>query len=459
MLNSARLARPVPADAGAAPTHQTATAALFSRNELFAGLVVVGFANGISERAGKAVAEAGIAAALASTFDISVIVWIAWALCIVFLLRSPIQPVSRSDGVVAAFTLLAVVVPVAPLSWLALTGLALHILRTLPRASLFHRGAWILLGVTVPMFWARLLFAALSDTILRADAVLVGWLMGTARVGNAIQLVDGSGYLWIAPACSSLANMSLAILCWVTATKAVNHRGSVRDTGWIALALVAVIAINVTRISLIGFYPAHFDLIHGPLGGTVASWLILGVTVAICLFAVRHDRPAQADAKAALKIQPGFGAGLGLVLAISLFLKLTSLTHPVPAMEFASVFPNEVTNLLEQQGFLVGQETPANDLPWVVGTVGDCQIRVTEVAPQGWQQGLLAALARDGQLAYMFGGAIYSDQPTMRTRADYYWTRLNRYLGRNVPSRSVLAVISTSACEEVPLRELANLPS
>lgn len=457
MLTTEKRAYPAPADKGA--THRTFTAARFSRNELFVGLVAVGFANGISERVGKTVTEAGITAALASTFDISVIVWVAWGLCIVFLLRSPVQPVSRSDGIVTVFTLMAVVVPVAPLSWLALTGLALHILWTSPRASLSHRAAWILLAVTVPMFWTRLLFAALSDTILQADAVLVARLMGTYRVGNAIQFVDGSGYLWIAPACSSLANMSLAVLCWVTATKVVHHRGSMRDIGWIALSLLAVVAINVSRISLIGFYPAYFDLIHGPVGATVASWLILGTTVTICLLAVQHDRPAQAAPKVILRIQPGRGAWLGLLLAISLFLKFTSLALPVPAPENVSVFPDEISGLLQQKGFHVSQENPANDLPWVVGRVGECSIRVTEVAPQGWQQGLLAALAEGEHLAYVFGGAIYSDQPTMRTRADYYWTRLNRYLRRNAPSRSVLAVISTSACEVVPLRDLADLSS
>jgi hypothetical protein len=436
-----------------------AIASFFPRGTLFAGLVVVGFANGLGEAMSQAVAKAGLAAALMSTFDISIIVWSAWALCIAFLLHSPIQPMSRSDGVVAAFALLAIVVPVAPLSWLALTGLAIHILRTAPRASLLHRGGWILLALTVPMFWARLLFAALSDVILQADAVLVGWLTGTHRVGNAIEFADGSGYLWIAPACSSLSNMSLAILCWVTATKFVNHPSSVRDIGWIALTLAAVIAINATRIALIGLYPAHFDLIHGPVGATVANWMTLGASVAICLLAIRHDRPARAYSGRALIIQPKLGGGLFLVLAVSLFLKLSGLTYPAPAIDqVPPIFPGEVTNLLEQQGFLVAHETPDKDLPWVVGARGDCKVRVTEVAPQGWQQGLLGALAGNRQLTYLFGGAIYSYHPTMRTLAEYYWAKLNRYIGRGIPSRSVLAVISTSACEKLPLRELANMP-
>jgi hypothetical protein len=369
------------------------------------------------------------------------------------------QPFSRSDWLVASGALLAFLVPVAPLSWLALTALAVHMLRTSPHSSLLYRGAWILLALTVPMFWARLLFAILSDTILQGDAILVGWLVGTPRIGNAIQLADGSGYLWIAPACSSLANISLAILCWVTVSKGVGRSGSLWDAGWVALACAAVVAINVTRISLIGFYPGYFDLLHGPVGATVASSLTLGITVALCLFAIRRDFPARADPGSTVKIRPVLGVGSSLVLAASLFIKFLGLTGPIysHAAEAAPVFPRGVTNLLEQQSFLVSQEVPEDDLPWVVGTAGACQVRVTEVAPQGWQQGLLTALARDQHLVYLFDGASYLEQPMMRTQANFYWTRLNRYFGRKAPSRPVLAVISTSACEDLPLRELADL--
>jgi hypothetical protein len=87
MLNSERLSRPVSADAGAMIAKRQAAATFVSRNELFAGLAMVGFANGISERASNAVADTGIAAALVSTFEISAIVWVAWVLSLVFLLR------------------------------------------------------------------------------------------------------------------------------------------------------------------------------------------------------------------------------------------------------------------------------------------------------------------------------------------------------------------------------------
>jgi hypothetical protein len=64
------------------------------------------------------------------------------------------------------------------------------------------------------MFWSRLLFAMLSDFISQADAILVSLIVGTERIGNTIGFADNSGYLFILLACSSLADVSLAVLGW-----------------------------------------------------------------------------------------------------------------------------------------------------------------------------------------------------------------------------------------------------
>lgn len=260
-----------------------------SRNELFVAVTAIGFMNGISERVASAVRDNGVVPAFLDTFNISIVVWIAWAIGTVFLLRESRQPIERRDWIVVAVACAAFLIPVVPLSWLALSGLAFHLLRTSQRSSFLNRGAWILLGTTVPMFWSRIVFEMLSGFILEGDAILVGWLVGTPRSGNAIQFADGSGYLWIAPNCSSLANVSLAILCWMTFIKVWERPATRWNIAWAALACMAVIAINVARISLMGLYPEYFDLIHGPIGATIASWIILGVMVGTSLIGVQYD--------------------------------------------------------------------------------------------------------------------------------------------------------------------------
>ena len=170
-----------------------------------------------------------------------------------------------------------------------LTGLGLYILRCFDPDSPGRRAAFVILAVTVPVFWSRLVFAMLSDLILQADAILVSWLTGTARTGNTIQFAGDQGYLYIGPPCSSLANVSLAILGWALFTQALARRPSLADLWWCLAACAAVIAINVTRIALIALHPEHFELLHTGIGATVANFLTLTAIVGINLIRVRGD--------------------------------------------------------------------------------------------------------------------------------------------------------------------------
>jgi hypothetical protein len=93
----------------------------------------------------------------------------------------------------------------------------------------------------------------------------------------------------IAPYCSSWANVSLAFVTWVTISQWLSHRWSIKDLSWCFLAAVSVIAINVTRVSLMGLSEMHYQTIHNYWGDTIANWLIVGLTVGWCLLGVRRE--------------------------------------------------------------------------------------------------------------------------------------------------------------------------
>ncbi|MGB6176212.1 MAG: hypothetical protein WBF43_07725, partial [Methylocella sp.] len=125
---------------------------------------------------------------------------------------------------------------------------------------------------------------------LQADAILVGLIVGTERVGNTVGFAGNPGYyLVIEPACSSLADVSLAVLGWALFTQALARRPSLKDVWWCLAACAAVIVINVTRIALIGLHREHFELLHGSVGAGVASFLALAAIVGINLIRVRGD--------------------------------------------------------------------------------------------------------------------------------------------------------------------------
>jgi len=258
------------------------------RGEFFAGLFALGCVSGLASRVIQSFERLGWADALFNTFEISAIVWISCAAGVSLVLRERTIGVRSSELAVGAGFVLLVILPIGPLSWFAVTALSLYVIFSTDVVS-SRRGAFILLATTVPMLWSRLLFQFFANLILQIDASLVGWMLGTHRTGDIVGFADGSGVLVILPACSSLANVSLAFLCWVTMSQLVGHKRSAYDLLWRLLACISVIAVNVTRLSLMGLSPWHYVTVHGPWGEVVGNTIILGLIVGFSVLGVRRQ--------------------------------------------------------------------------------------------------------------------------------------------------------------------------
>lgn len=258
------------------------------RGEYFAGLFFIGCVSGLTSRLVQSVHENGWADALYGTFGISLIVWVSFVAGLSLLLRDKTVGISASDLRLSAGFVFLIVLPVGSLSWIAVTGLSLYVVASTVVAS-SRRGASILLAATVPMFWSPMLFQFCSPIILAVDAKLVSCLLGTDRTGNIVGFADGSAQLVIYPACSSLVNVSLAFLCWVTMSQWVNHRKSPYDIFWCLLACAAVITVNVSRITIAGLSQWHYATFHSEAGDAVVNLLILGLIVGICALGVRRE--------------------------------------------------------------------------------------------------------------------------------------------------------------------------
>lgn len=258
------------------------------RAKFFAGLFFLYCANGLVVPIGQLVSDVGWLGAALNTFNISVIVLFACASGISLIFRDSMDEARSADVAVGAICLLLVILPVGQLSWLAVTALSLYILLFTDNQSV-RRGTTILLATTVPMLWSKLLFHFFGKCILGIDASLVSWELGTRRSGNMVEFADHSANLVILPACSSLANMSLAFLCWVTVSQIVEHKWRSQDLLWCLLICAAVVAVNVTRMSLMGLSISHYRAIHGETGDIVTSWIILMLTIGISVFGLRRE--------------------------------------------------------------------------------------------------------------------------------------------------------------------------
>ncbi|MCK1623102.1 hypothetical protein IVA98_07520 [Bradyrhizobium sp. 160] len=258
------------------------------RGEFFASLFVLGCANGLASRMLQSVNRLGWTDAFFGTFEISVIIWVSCAVGVYLVLQDRTIGIRPRELALGAGFLVLIVLPIGPLSWLAVTFLSFYTI-TCTDVPSSRRGALILLATTVPMLWSRMLFQFFASAILQIDASLVGWMLRTPRTGDIVQFADGSGILVILPACSSLANVSLALLCWVLVSQLVCHKRSVYDPLWCLMACISVIAVNVTRMSFMGLSEWHYATFHGALGEAVSSTLILSLIVGFCVLGVRRE--------------------------------------------------------------------------------------------------------------------------------------------------------------------------
>jgi hypothetical protein len=258
------------------------------RGEFFAGLFALGCISGLTSRIIQSIDRLGWADAFLNTFEISIIVWVSCVAGIALILRDRTIGIRSSELAIGAAFIVLVILPIGPLSWFAVTALGLYLIISTDAPST-RRGALIMVAASVPMLWSRLLFQFFADLILRVDASLVSWLLRTHRNGDIVDFADGSGVLVILPACSSLANVSLALLCWVTVSQSVDHKRSPYDPFWCLMACVSVVAVNVTRISFMGWSQWHYATFHSPWGAAVANTTILCLIVGFCVIGVRRE--------------------------------------------------------------------------------------------------------------------------------------------------------------------------
>jgi hypothetical protein len=266
----------------------TALSKSITRNEFFAALYVLGCANGMLGRVIQSVQFSDWEGAITG-IDINVIVLLACFAGIFMVIEKDPERLRSRDLVVAALFLVFVSLPIFPLSWVAVTGLSFYILLFANANADRVRGALILLALTAPMLWSRLLFQIFAKPILDIDATLVSLLLGTDRTGNMVRFLDNSGYMVVLPPCSSLANMSLALLCWVTITQWVRHQWGATDVICAVLACLSVITVNVTRISLMGLSHSHYEYVHSTWGDLVTNSIMLALMVAVTVLGARRE--------------------------------------------------------------------------------------------------------------------------------------------------------------------------
>jgi exosortase/archaeosortase family protein len=262
----------------------SASGAIADRTLLIALAAGVATINGSWTNIENSFAAGGLSGLLVDTGGISAVVWFAlYAVIAIAREEAGAMPPFRwTDAVVVAMLILASLIPTPlPASFAVL--LAGSYLLVLPATHAERRIGTILLALTGTLIWGKLLLEVIAPTLLlRFDTQLVGQLSGTPAIGNTVGFVGG-GHFIVAPGCSSLHNMSLALLMWVTVVQLLDLRLSRRVVAGGVLAVLAMLLVNAVRLTTMARLPTYFDMLHTGIGAQLFGWaslILSGIAVA-----------------------------------------------------------------------------------------------------------------------------------------------------------------------------------
>jgi len=260
------------------------------RDRLFAFAFLLLTLNALTTFIGAAALVFGWISASLNLFDISAIVWLAIAAGLALLWTSPSKlPSRRSDAAMLGLALIAALLPVPVVSSAMLTVLSLWGLLTSPPRSSLRRAATIFLSITAFLVWGRIALFWGAGPLLSADARFVALIAGTGSSGNTVSFVDGTRFM-IAPACSSLHGVSLALILWTTVVQYFAIPIDRRVWVTLVFAVVASIAVNGLRLSVIAFNPHDFDYWHVGTGGALFGWIALAAVVGVIYRGLNNAR-------------------------------------------------------------------------------------------------------------------------------------------------------------------------
>jgi len=273
------------------------------RNGLTLVVALLGAANAILRPVTASIHELGLTVAAGSTFGINPAVWVGLALAFFGLHAKAREPLTRRDLILTSGVLAGLTIPSTTASWLVLAGYAALLVRDARLEPAQRVGALILLVTALRDPVVSATMHLLNEPLLALDAALAAaalapFVAGVHAEGNLVLGPDGAR-LVILTSCSSLANLSYALLFWFTVSLTLLPR--LDWYAWSAAGAIAcmLVAQNVARLALMATSDAGYEVIHGPSGRQVFEALMLLMVTGFTLLGVRYALAKQSRDRAA----------------------------------------------------------------------------------------------------------------------------------------------------------------
>ena len=257
---------------GTAPTGPAIIGTEFHRGGVFAAAGVLAALNAEAGQIISTLTFLSPLDAIAGLAGISAVIWAAMAATWKIGTESRRPFGGSTDAAVLAAVL---ALSFLPLSFAGQAGLLLcgvYLLITSPPQDAGRRAALVLLALTGPLIWGRILLNLFATPILAFDAHIVAGAIGTKVDGNVFSAATAGQRFVIGNLCSSVHNISLAIVLWTTAAMLFNIRIDRRYVAVGAAMVVFMFGLNIARLATIGLFPAYFTYLHFGTGAALFGW-------------------------------------------------------------------------------------------------------------------------------------------------------------------------------------------
>jgi hypothetical protein len=154
-----------------------------------------------------------------------------------------------------------------------------------------------------------------------------------------------------------------------------------------------------------------------------------------------------------VKFSPALKWLVLLLLPLSLGWKLA--VHP----DYTDDLTGKVDTFLTRYDFIViVHKIEMPGAPYILATRGGCQMLIAKPSYRGSDNAMIRRRASATDRVFVvFGGKVYTEQPTWLTVPDYLWAKFLGELGFKPHPTSLIAVIARKTCdaERLPWSELS----
>jgi exosortase/archaeosortase family protein len=218
---------------------------------------------------------------------------IAWGCALLLIVRDkePARASSQQIGSLVGLGAFVILLPSASAMTLALIPFGLFVSFGRGWTSAQHRAGFVFLSLAAQRLMGKIVPILFGDTILRLDTAVAGTFMrlfvpGSTWTGNVLKPPHDVGVVVGMP-CSSFANLSLVMLCFVSLYAVDGGRPSRRAAAAVAGVCLLVVLVNTVRLVATAHSLESYKYWHDGAGAEIFSLFLTVLTITLCSISSR----------------------------------------------------------------------------------------------------------------------------------------------------------------------------